>query len=121
MMTPTFILFPQEFPVLPKFIPEDQVFVFNFWFDNTMQQGMYFRNELYCRIGEFPADHRVYLYQAGCKLIRRGMAVVLTHALDRCSLWVDLRNPLVQDLLSGRLKVDLDSQELLIDVPTSSK
>lgn len=107
--------------MLPKFIPEDQVFVFNFWFDNTMQQGMYFRNELYCRIGEFPADHRVYLYQAGCKLIRRGMAVVLTHALNHCSLWVDLRNPLVQDLLSGRLKVDLDSQELLIDVPTSSK
>lgn len=119
-MTATFILFPQEFPVLPKFIPEDQVFVFNFWFDNTMQQGMYFRNELYCRIGEFPVDQRVYVYRAGCKLSRRRMSVVLTNALDHCSLWVDLRTPLVRELLSGRLKVDLESQELLVEVSAPS-
>lgn len=85
--------------MLPQVIDEQAVFVFNFWFNNTIRHGMYHRNELFCRLGSYKIQKRPQIYQFACKLAQKQALTVLTCTVEECSLWGDLRSPLVKELL----------------------
>lgn len=76
--------------VLPPVISERDIFPFKFWFEGNIQDGMYYRNELYYRLYTANISQRAQLFHYGCKLSRQS-ALVLTTSLRECSLWVCLR------------------------------
>jgi len=85
--------------VLPQVINENQVFIFKFWFSNTIRYGMYYQNELFCRLNTYPLARRAHAYQLACKLNQQNAVVLISCTPDNCSLWGSLRSPLVKDLL----------------------
>lgn len=89
--------------MLPQIIDEQAVFIFKFWFDDTIQYGMYHRNELFCRLGSYAIQKRPQIYQFACRLAHKQALTVLTCTAQECSLWGNLRSPLIKELL---LKAD---------------
>jgi len=85
--------------VLPQVINENQVFIFKFWFSNTIRYGMYYQNELFCRLNTYPLARRADAYQLACKLNQQNAVTLISCTPDQCSLWGSLRSPLVKDLL----------------------
>jgi hypothetical protein len=88
--------------VLPLFVSEGKIFIFKFWFNGTIQDGMIYRNELFCRLQTFEAQYRAQVYHLGCKLAQQQSFVVITAAKQTCSLWGSLRDPLVKATLVSR-------------------
>lgn len=78
--------------MLPKVIQEQQLKPFKFWFNDSLQDGVHFQNELYYRLRQMPIADRSRLYQLGSKLVQRGADVFLTASDEQCSLWANLRN-----------------------------
>lgn len=78
--------------MLPKIVPENQLQPFKFWFNDSLQDGVHFQNELYYRLRQMPIAERGRLYQLGCKLGQNGADVFLTASDVQCSLWANLRN-----------------------------
>jgi hypothetical protein len=78
--------------VLPPVIEEGNAFPFKFWFNNSIQDGMYYRNELFYRLHTIGLEHRARLYHYACKLAHHD-TVIVTTTNDRCSIWVSLRSP----------------------------
>jgi len=76
--------------VLPPVISERDIFPFKFWFDGHIQDGMYYRNELYYRLHTVGISQRSKLFHYACKLSRK-TTLVLTTNLRECSIWVNLR------------------------------
>lgn len=85
--------------MLPIVINEQQVFTFQFWFDDSLRYGMYYRSELYCKLETFAISQRPQAYQIGCKLANQGTSIVLTLTDSTCNLWGSLRDPTVKDIL----------------------
>jgi len=83
--------------VLPPLLDELKYTPFKFWFEGVVQDGLYYQNELFCRLRSAPAERRAYLYQEACRLARDN-AVVFTIGDRHCSLWVSLRSPNLADL-----------------------
>jgi hypothetical protein len=84
--------------VLPPVIDENQTFPFKFWFEDTIQDGMYYQNELFYRLHTVDIKARARLYHYACKLAQKDF-VVVTADHDRCSVWVSLRSPSVSALV----------------------
>jgi len=82
--------------VLPPVIDEGSFFPFKFWFKNSIQDGMYYRSELYYRLQTVDAQQRSRLYRFACRLAQRE-AVVVTASQHACSLWINLRSGLARD------------------------
>lgn len=78
--------------MLPKVVQEKQLQPFKFWFNDSLQDGVHFENELYYRLRQTPIAERSRLYQIGCKLAQNGADVFLTAADEQYSLWASLRN-----------------------------
>lgn len=78
--------------VLPPLIDESSIFPFKFWFEHTIQDGMYYQNELFYRLHTVPTSIRARLYHYACKLARKD-TVLVTNADSMCSIWVSLRSP----------------------------
>jgi len=78
--------------LLPRVVTESQVQPFKFWFNDSLQDGVHFQNELYYRLRQTPIAERSRLYHLACKLVQNGADVFLTAAADECSLWANLRN-----------------------------
>ncbi|WP_205370370.1 MULTISPECIES: hypothetical protein [Thermoleptolyngbya] len=82
--------------VLPPVIDEGNFFPFKFWFRDSIQDGMYYRSELYYRLQTVDAQQRSRLYHFACRLAQRE-AVVVTANQRSCSLWINLRSSLARD------------------------
>jgi len=85
--------------VLPLVVNEAQIFAFNFWFNGSIRCGMYYQGELYCRLESFEIQKRPQVYQLGCKLAQQQASIVLSCALETCSLWSSLRDPATKRML----------------------
>lgn len=89
--------------VLPPVIREGDFFPFKFWFNNSIQDGMYYRNELFYRLYSVSLKHRAKLYHHACRMAQDEMVVV--SAGDRiCSLWISLRGSGASELQGHNLK-----------------
>lgn len=78
--------------MLPRVISESRTRSFKFWFDEGLQDGMHYANELYFRSQTQAVCRRAYLYQVACRLADQGADVLVTVSSDHCSLWLNLRN-----------------------------
>ncbi|HEY9662593.1 MAG TPA: hypothetical protein V6C65_29415 [Allocoleopsis sp.] len=101
--------------MLPPVIDEEDFFPFKFWFNNSIQDGMYYRNELYYRLHTADINQRARLYHYACKMAHYDTVVVT--ACDRtCSIWISLRSPSTKTI--GSRKRNLPSfSEFLADSP----
>lgn len=102
--------------MLPSVVPESSLEPFKFWFNDCLQDGVHFRNELYYRLRQNSPDSRGQLYQVACRLAQRGADVLLTVSEEDCSLWTNLRN---QKVAASGLsnKLDLPSLDTLLQQP----
>ena len=78
--------------MLPKIVHESQVQIFKFWFNDGLQDGIHYQNNLYYRLSGYEGFSRAKLCQVGAKLSQQGADVLLTLADQQCSLWANLRN-----------------------------
>lgn len=77
--------------MLPPVINEGDFFPFKFWFNSSIQDGMYYRSELYYRLHTVDVEQRAGLYLYACKLSQEN-TVVVTSTDKACSLWLNLRS-----------------------------
>lgn len=56
-----------------------------------MQDGMYYRNELFYRLYSIDLKHRARLYHYACKLAQKDVVVVTSTDVS-CSIWISLRS-----------------------------
>lgn len=108
--------------VLPPVVNERDISPFKFWFNDTIQDGMYYRSELYYRRHAANIRQRARIYHYACKLAHR-TSVVVTTTTDHCSIWVSLRGekpknlcsdrplPSFEEFLSAPAKVSSEAQE----------
>lgn len=87
--------------MLPLIVDETKVFVFKFWFNSTIQDGMTHHNELFCRLRTFDLALRSQVYHLGCQLAKKRILIVLTTTPQTCSLWSSLRDPLTEFALTN--------------------
>lgn len=87
--------------VLPPVVNERDISPFKFWFNDNIQDGMYYRSELYYRRHAADIGHRAKIYHYACKLSHR-MGVVVTTTSRQCSIWISLRAEKPKNLLSDR-------------------
>ncbi len=78
--------------VLPRVVTESQVQPFKFWFNDSLQEGVHFQNELYYRLRKTPIAERSRVYHLACKLVQHGADVFMTASAEECSIWANLRN-----------------------------
>ncbi|MBD1911971.1 MULTISPECIES: hypothetical protein [unclassified Leptolyngbya] len=107
--------------MLPPVISEQDIFPFKFWFDGNIQDGMYYRNELYYRLYTVNISRRARLFHYGCKLASHSTLVLTTNLRD-CSIWVSLRGqtassfgsavglPSFEEFLAGAEQAVADNQ-----------
>ncbi|WP_169617221.1 hypothetical protein [Nodosilinea sp. P-1105] len=88
-------------------LPEDQVPIFKFWFDGSLQAGTHHRNELYYRALTVDVHQRSRLYHLACRLSRHRATTLVSLASDQCSLWVSLRDHAVAASLLPRSALGL--------------
>jgi hypothetical protein len=77
--------------VVPAVLDEAHICPFKFWFDNQIQDGMSYQNELFYRVLTTEIAARAHLYQYACRLSQSDRFVITANQ-NRCSLWVSLRN-----------------------------
>ncbi|MEO1148207.1 MAG: hypothetical protein AAFY26_21730 [Cyanobacteria bacterium J06638_22] len=76
--------------MLPPVINEQEISPFKFWFEDSIQDGMYYRSELYYRRHIGDVRHRAQIYHYACKLAYC-ISTVVTLTKHQCSIWVSLR------------------------------
>ncbi|HHP7244112.1 MAG TPA: hypothetical protein ACFE0H_05435 [Elainellaceae cyanobacterium] len=86
--------------MLPPVIDEGIIFPFKFWFEQTIQDGMYYQNELFYRLHTVPAPLRARLYHYACKLAQQD-TVIVSSSDSMCSVWVSLHSP---NIMSKQLR-----------------
>jgi hypothetical protein len=96
--------------VLPLVIPEKQIFGFEFWFNDTIHQGMYYRGELFCKLGTYDIKERAQAYRLGIRLAQKDALVTLSCAKETCGLWGSLRSPVVKEFLNNPIALDSPSK-----------
>ncbi|MEM9121297.1 MAG: hypothetical protein AAGD09_25965 [Cyanobacteria bacterium P01_F01_bin.56] len=99
--------------MLPRVVPASQVKPFKFWFNDSLQTGVHFENELYYQLRETPATEHSRLYHLACRLTKHGADVFLTVSDEQCNLWANLRN---QKVLASNMseKLSLPTAEGLM-------
>jgi hypothetical protein len=76
---------------LPFVVSEDQISRFFYWQDG-IQEGMRYKNELYTLVGRYSADDRLAAYDKSAELIDQGKELCMTTARGmEYSLWQALR------------------------------
>jgi hypothetical protein len=97
--------------VPPLVLDEEHVFIFKFWFADTIQNGMYYQNELFCQLMTVEAHQRSQLYQLSCKFAQNGEFAVTCSKTD-CRLWGSLRDDFVKELILSPSMLELPSKPL---------
>ncbi|MGG6295957.1 hypothetical protein ACQ4M4_16330 [Leptolyngbya sp. AN02str] len=77
--------------MLPLVIDEGSISPFKFWFEDSIQEGMYCRGELYYRLHSADLKLRARVYHYACKMAIRETVVVTATDMN-CSIWVSLRS-----------------------------
>lgn len=93
--------------VLPLLVDEKKIFAFKFWFNGTIQDGMSYQQELFCRLQTWEIRYRAKVYRLGCKICKDDTPVAIALSDTTCSLWVSLRSPLVKATLVDGVPLDL--------------
>jgi hypothetical protein len=88
--------------VLPPVINEQDISPFKFWFDDSIQDGLYYQRELYYRRHIGDVRHRAKIYHYACKLAHRA-GIVVTITRRQCSIWVSLRGEKPGDVVRDPL------------------
>ncbi|HIK55362.1 MAG TPA: hypothetical protein IGS37_09385 [Synechococcales cyanobacterium M55_K2018_004] len=83
--------------MLPPVVDEGEIFPFKFWFNDSIQDGISYRSELYYRLRTVPYKQRARLYHFACKMAQRDRVLVTTSSTT-CSLWMSLRSPSARSL-----------------------
>ncbi|PZV12187.1 MAG: hypothetical protein DCF22_12960 [Leptolyngbya sp.] len=96
----------------PLVLDEEHVFIFKFWFADTIQNGMYYQNELFCQLVVVEVHQRSQLYQLSCKFARNE-GLVVTCSKTGCRLWGSLRDDFVKELILNPSMLELPSKSLL--------
>jgi hypothetical protein len=89
----------EEVTKLPTVLPETSVNIFRFYFTGKVREGVYFNSEIYGLTHQFPAIHRLYVYQLAWALAEQGVPLRLTVSPTRYGIWVNLRSPTYTALL----------------------
>jgi hypothetical protein len=76
--------------MLPTIVAHDLVRCFSYW-QEEIQQGMFYRGELYTLVKRFSADERLQAYQASMDLDEQGKALCMTVDASGYYLWKTLR------------------------------
>jgi hypothetical protein len=93
--------------VLPQVFDEANIFSFNYWFNGGIHRGMHHQGDLFCCLGSFAIEHRSQVYLLGYKFSKRGVPIILTCLPATCSLWGSLRSPIVKQILTEAIVLDL--------------
>jgi hypothetical protein len=91
-------------PVLPIILAEGNYRSFKFWFNEQLQDGLCYRDELFYRLTSVLIPHRTQLYRAACQLAQSD-PVIVTASRTEYSMWVSLRSPRLADLLQEPAKL----------------
>lgn len=84
-------MFFSELNDLPLVLHEDNLKQFKFWFNGALQDGLTFKNELFCRLHSVKAESRALLYQYAFQLASRE-TIVITASKSTYSIWISLRS-----------------------------
>ncbi|MBD1860570.1 MULTISPECIES: hypothetical protein [Trichocoleus] len=93
--------------MLPFVVDERKILIFKFWFGDSVQDGLSYQGELFCRLQTLELQYRPQLYHFGCKLAQQGTSVVISSSLNTCSLWISLRDPALKTMLADSGTLDL--------------
>jgi transcriptional regulatory protein LevR len=80
--------------MLPPVIPEQLIYLFNFYLNGCMQRGMRHNSEIYCLLQEMDSAQQSKAYQIACDLTEQGSQVAITKSKQRYAIWVNLRSPI---------------------------
>ncbi len=94
--------------MLPSVVDEKLVHRFNHW-NGRLQQGMYYRQELFTLLKTYPIADRLAAYAASCALTADGTMVCITASKAGYSVWVSLRS------LAFPLGLDLDNSGVVTE------
>ena len=102
--------------MLPPVLMEKEFSLFHFWMDETVQDGLSYDNELFCRLCTLSSEYRAQLYHYACRLGQKD-SIVITTSNAHCSLWVSLRSPNLGHLKAQQIDEDSINEflELSID------
>ncbi|MBM0745241.1 hypothetical protein JOY44_27600 (plasmid) [Phormidium sp. CLA17] len=78
----------------PRMIPEQQITLFKFYMDQSMQDGVTYGKELYQLARQFVASDRLEAYRYGCELLGQGVPTLISVSKQRYIVWTGLRRPL---------------------------
>jgi hypothetical protein len=73
---------------------------FKFWFNNSVQDGMYYQSELFCRLQSVPVRYRAQLYHYACRLAQKE-SIIVSAAPESYSIWIGLRSPDAIEHITG--------------------
>lgn len=79
---------------VPLVFSEQRVSLFKFYRDQSIRDGMLYRNELYQSVREFGIRDRLKAYQFACEQFEQGIPNLITVSEHRYVVWVNLRGPL---------------------------
>jgi hypothetical protein len=77
---------------LPPVLREKACCLFKFWFNNGLQDGLHYENELFYRLKTVEFGDRLQIYHQAHQLLPQSK-VVITESGEAYSLWVCLRGP----------------------------
>ncbi len=80
--------------MLPPIVNEHVLFMFKFWFNNNIQEGMYYKDELFYRLHTVELRYRARLYHYACTMAQQD-TIIVSASEKKCSIWVGLRSPSV--------------------------
>ncbi|MBM0744329.1 hypothetical protein JOY44_22400 [Phormidium sp. CLA17] len=78
----------------PRMIPEQQITLFKFYMDQSMQDGVTYGKELYRLAKQFVVSDRLEAYRYGCELLGQGVPTLISVSKQRYIVWTGLRRPL---------------------------
>lgn len=78
----------------PPMISEQQMTLFKFYMDQTVQDGMTYRNDLYRLARQFTRDERLEAYRFGCELHGQGVLTLFSVSKQGYTVWISLRSHL---------------------------
>lgn len=84
----------------PSIVSDQNILIFYFYFDQLVQEGMTYKNELYRLKKRFRNTQRLDAYQLGCELVEQYVPTIISVSRHHYSVWISLRNPLAADFAS---------------------
>jgi hypothetical protein len=74
-------------------IPEQQITLFKFYMDQSMQDGVTYGKELYRLAKQFVVSDRLEAYRYGCELLEQGIPTLISVSKQRYIVWMSLGSP----------------------------